>query len=439
MATSVQWARPLDERTTQHATDYASRSARHALLRGEAGIAIRIARQLAMAQPGVEAHQLLLAEALAARDAASDFIARNADASDADTVNRLAAAHLTLGDLIAASQLWLSLARADPTHADAFVSFGWCMARAGNFDVAAQIADRVAGLADHPKVDALRMIVALAAGDHASALAHALHARDLPQAFAWLPHGAVFEQTGVVTAASLALGFKLDDLGAVLHLYEVGQALQDGRQDDAIRLADQVLGAIPDDRWAAMFKIMALVAKEDKMGAVQAQAALAAASGARLDVLTRLVDLLFEVSAHQQVLDLGAVVRERLPHHFSLMSTISHSAAHMAEMDLADEMIAALQPLGVTIGKTGLSPFIVMTMTDDPALHRLAAEQRAGILPGPQEPLATPLPAPPGPERLRVGYFSNDFHNHATMKLLIEALEATDRTRFELFASAAVP
>lgn len=36
--------------------------------------------------------------------------------------------------------------------------------------------------------------------------------------------------------------------------------------------------------------------------------------------------------------------------------------------------------------------------------------------------------------RIRLGYLSNDFHNHATAYLLVEALEAHDRSRFEIRA-----
>lgn len=36
--------------------------------------------------------------------------------------------------------------------------------------------------------------------------------------------------------------------------------------------------------------------------------------------------------------------------------------------------------------------------------------------------------------RLRIGYLSNDFHEHATSRLLIESIEAHDRERFELHA-----
>ncbi len=37
-------------------------------------------------------------------------------------------------------------------------------------------------------------------------------------------------------------------------------------------------------------------------------------------------------------------------------------------------------------------------------------------------------------KRIRLGYLSNDFHDHATALLLVESLEARDRTRFELHA-----
>jgi predicted O-linked N-acetylglucosamine transferase (SPINDLY family) len=436
MATSLEWVRPLDERSRRYATDYAMRTAEYALVRGEASIALRIARQLAFAAPGDAARADLIARAMAARDTASDTIARGTGSEDPDVLNAVAAAHLTLGETATAANLWLALARADSTRLDAFVSFAWCMARVGNWETASQIISHVAGLASHPKIDAVGMMIALAAGDQDTALvcAQAALASD-PEAHAWLPLGAVFSIAGTVNAAAVSLGLRLEDLSVSLHLFEIGQSIQSGRHDEAVRAADDVLAAIPDDRWAWMFKIIALVAKDDKLGAVRAQAALASAMGASLDTLTRLVDLLFEISAHQQVVDIGSIVRERLPNHYSLLSTMAHSAMHVVEMDLAEELIASLHPLSETIGKTGLSPFIVMTMTDDPAVQRAAAERRALILPGPEAPPAAPATSPPaGRERLRIGYFSNDFHNHATMKLLTEVLECTDRERFEIVA-----
>ncbi len=49
-------------------------------------------------------------------------------------------------------------------------------------------------------------------------------------------------------------------------------------------------------------------------------------------------------------------------------------------------------------------------------------------------PTATDRPAPPAHQRLRIGYFSADFHSHATSYLMAELFERHDRTRFESIA-----
>src|SRR5690606_38242425 len=46
-----------------------------------------------------------------------------------------------------------------------------------------------------------------------------------------------------------------------------------------------------------------------------------------------------------------------------------------------------------------------------------------------------PLPRPKSrPERLRIGYFSADFHDHATLHLLSGVLREHDRSGFEIHA-----
>ena len=52
-------------------------------------------------------------------------------------------------------------------------------------------------------------------------------------------------------------------------------------------------------------------------------------------------------------------------------------------------------------------------------------------------PRVAPLvldPLPPAGRRMRIGYLSSDFRNHATMHLMAGVLEQHDRTRFEIFA-----
>ena len=43
------------------------------------------------------------------------------------------------------------------------------------------------------------------------------------------------------------------------------------------------------------------------------------------------------------------------------------------------------------------------------------------------------------PERLRIGYLSADFHQHATAQLMMQMLESHDRTQFEIFMLSAGP
>ncbi|MCO6185119.1 tetratricopeptide repeat protein [Rhizobium sp. L1K21] len=82
--------------------------------------------------------------------------------------------------------------------------------------------------------------------------------------------------------------------------------------------------------------------------------------------------------------------------------------------------------------KSSPSPFIVMTMFDDPALQLRAA--KAAAVRRPPENVSAAVPVPAVSDRIRLGYFSADFHNHATMHLMGRLFELHDRSRFEVHA-----
>jgi predicted O-linked N-acetylglucosamine transferase (SPINDLY family) len=78
------------------------------------------------------------------------------------------------------------------------------------------------------------------------------------------------------------------------------------------------------------------------------------------------------------------------------------------------------------------NPFALLGICDDPELHQIAARAYTReTLPRP--PIAEPPPATQR-DRLRIGYFSADLHNHATMQLLAGVLECHDRDAFEIHA-----
>jgi predicted O-linked N-acetylglucosamine transferase (SPINDLY family) len=78
------------------------------------------------------------------------------------------------------------------------------------------------------------------------------------------------------------------------------------------------------------------------------------------------------------------------------------------------------------------NPFALLGICDDPELHQIAARAytRETL---PRTPSVQPPPATQR-DRLRIGYFSADLHNHATMHLLAGVLECHDRDAFEIHA-----
>jgi predicted O-linked N-acetylglucosamine transferase (SPINDLY family) len=84
-------------------------------------------------------------------------------------------------------------------------------------------------------------------------------------------------------------------------------------------------------------------------------------------------------------------------------------------------------------GETAAIPFPLLALYDSPSLHRKAAELyvRAKCPPNQAVPA---IPRCPAHEKLRIGYFSADFHNHATAYLMAELFQRHDRSAFEITA-----
>lgn len=84
-------------------------------------------------------------------------------------------------------------------------------------------------------------------------------------------------------------------------------------------------------------------------------------------------------------------------------------------------------------GEKALSPFPVLALTSSLPLQRKAAE----IWVNDKHPASLALPAitkRTGHEKIRIGYYSADYHDHATAYLMAELFERHHRNRFELVA-----
>ena len=102
-------------------------------------------------------------------------------------------------------------------------------------------------------------------------------------------------------------------------------------------------------------------------------------------------------------------------HHKERLQQVLHAAAH---------------------SDVPVNPFLMTIVCDDPALQRRAAELESALIGHNIQPL--PFTSAPArshrKQRLRIGYFSADFHDHATSYLMAQMLESHNRQQFEIFA-----
>jgi protein O-GlcNAc transferase len=121
-----------------------------------------------------------------------------------------------------------------------------------------------------------------------------------------------------------------------------------------------------------------------------------------------------------------------------LRGTVQHARMHICDWRGIEPERAALT-VSIEAGRAVISPFRVLSLFDSPALQRRAAaiwareECRTGLTRLP------PLKPHPRHERIRVGYFSADFRNHAVSALAAELFETHDRSGFEITAFSLGP
>ncbi|WP_242153278.1 tetratricopeptide repeat protein [Sphingomonas sp. BAUL-RG-20F-R05-02] len=103
--------------------------------------------------------------------------------------------------------------------------------------------------------------------------------------------------------------------------------------------------------------------------------------------------------------------------------------AHLCDWSGRDTFAAL--PIEPASGVEPIAPFTALPFEDDPARSLARARVFAAALPHEADiALTPPLPG----ARIRLGYFSADFHDHATIHLLAGLLREHDRSRFEIHA-----
>lgn len=119
------------------------------------------------------------------------------------------------------------------------------------------------------------------------------------------------------------------------------------------------------------------------------------------------------------------------PEHSRAREQLLHQLALMCDWTTIEAETASIPGLGIE--GPSVSPFSLLAMEDAPERHRRRSERTAQELYTAKSLPVLPCPQD-RPDRLRIGYFSADFHDHATMYLMAGLFEAHDREAFEIYA-----
>ena len=119
------------------------------------------------------------------------------------------------------------------------------------------------------------------------------------------------------------------------------------------------------------------------------------------------------------------------PNFEFLLGTCIHSKMKLCDWENLGEGLNILETEVGNFNKV-TTPFAALSLIDNPKLH-LQAATIYGNSKFPSNDLLGKIPNRLTKDKIRVGYFSADFHNHATSYLMAELFEAHDRLKFEVY------
>jgi predicted O-linked N-acetylglucosamine transferase (SPINDLY family) len=116
------------------------------------------------------------------------------------------------------------------------------------------------------------------------------------------------------------------------------------------------------------------------------------------------------------------------------LTMVALGMAHMCDWSIRYALRDRLAARFATGKPCVVEAYAMLALSDDPALHRMMAGCVADAVRAHTANLPRPAARAVGVGRLKIGFLSGDFHQHATSLLLAGVIEQFDRARFELTA-----
>ena len=221
-------------------------------------------------------------------------------------------------------------------------------------------------------------------------------------------------------------------------LYNIGNALKDkGDLDVAIQHYKQAIHINPNYALAYNNMGLTLSAKGDVETAIKSYEKVISIDPYHADAfynkgnaLVKKGDLAVGIESYKMAL--------KIKHdHHSARANKLHNQSHICDWVAIDQDQHLIPNLGTST--EAISPFVLQSLEDATERHRLRSEIFNKKLY--RYNTSLPLAERPSkvPERLRIGYFSADFHEHAVAYLIAKVLETHDRKRFEIYGYSIGP
>lgn len=347
--------------------------------------------------------------------------------------NILGAAALGLGDFVRAQIAFARAAAADPNDAEIRNNLGIAFAALGRLDEARAAYARA--LAIRPDFADAHYNLGNAqrrAKDHAGAITSYERALELRS-----DHAASLNNLGLVLQecgrlddafAACARAAELDPNCADAH-YNLGNIERDRQSlEPAIEHYRRALAIRPDhvDGW----NNLGLACRESGRIA-DAAACYGRALAIRPDAveaLHNLGNLLMETKDYPGAIKAYGLALAIRPEKAEARAQKLHAQAHVCDFSAYDEYAACNPATDLAPGL--VPPFTMLGFADDPEVQIGYARAWQERWPAANIPAA----AREEGERIRIGYFSADFHDHATLHLMAGLVREHDRTRFEITA-----
>lgn len=119
---------------------------------------------------------------------------------------------------------------------------------------------------------------------------------------------------------------------------------------------------------------------------------------------------------------------------FKARQLLMHSASKSCEWDDVEELLKLINQ-DIKIGQI-ISPFMFLSVEDNPASHLEKSKSLCSILDKYSEKFEDGEQQ--SHDKIKIGYISGDFYNHATMNLMKYVFPLHDRNKFEVFGISLV-